>query len=267
MSISAQAIIELAEADLGRSETTGANRSPWLDPIQRRVSAAHGWSPEWLVGQPWCGTWLWHIYDRAGLARSLNPAHPSCETMWVRAQQAGALTSTPQPGDAILWRGVHTGLVVAVGNGVVHTIEGNSSDAVRRRVRAISGTHRFVRPAGVVQGAVERTVTEYWLEDLRPGNTVLGPWRVKAWRDRAYRDLRPERKRISTPVTTGKGLHAIRVGPPRHYGPWATDASRRKAQGVLEKRLGRRLRAHNRTRRAAASALPAGAPEALGKTT
>lgn len=269
VSVSAGRVIELAEGDVGQSETAGANRSPWLDPIQKRVSQAHGWAPGFLVGQPWCGTWGYDVLSRAGVPHGDNPFHPSCETMWQRATANGRLSTVPTVGGAILWRGTHTGIVVAVdaAAGIVHTIEGNSGDAVSRRVRALSGTHRFVSVAGVVQGPVERTVTEFWLEDLKAQYQVLGPWRVQAWRDRAYRDMKPARKRVASRVTTGDGLFAIRVGDTRHIGPWATDASRRKAQAIWEKRLGRRLRAYNKTRRVSASPLAAGPVDALGKTT
>ncbi len=137
MSISAQTIISLAEADVGQRETAGANRSPWLDPLQDRVSTAHGWAAPWLRGQPWCGTWAYDVLRRAGVAHADNPAHPSTETMWVRAQAAGTLTTRPVPGCLIIWRGIHTGIVIAVDTaaGVVHTVEGNSGDAVTRRVR------------------------------------------------------------------------------------------------------------------------------------
>jgi hypothetical protein len=266
MRINATTIITIAEQDIGQEETAGANRSPWLDPIQRRVSEAHGWAEDFLIGQPWCGTWLWDVYRRAGFPASDNPGHPSTETMWARATAAGTLTDTPVPGAAIVWRGVHTGLVVAVdaAAGVVHTIEGNSSDGVRRRVRALRGNHRYIVPKGLTQAPPTRI--EYWLEDLRAQYRVVGPWRTKVMRDRQLKALAPAVRRDASPVTTGDGRYAIRIGQARHIGPWSSEAARKKAQPIWEARRGRRLRAWNKTRRVPAATRPAGAPEALGRT-
>lgn len=54
------------------------------------------------------------------------------------AAQNGRLTNEPRPGDVILLRGVrgnlgHTGFVEKIENGYVHTIEGNTGNAVQRR--------------------------------------------------------------------------------------------------------------------------------------
>ncbi len=54
------------------------------------------------------------------------------------AAQNGRLTNAPRPGDVILLRGArgnlgHTGFVEKIENGYVHTIEGNTGNAVKRR--------------------------------------------------------------------------------------------------------------------------------------
>lgn len=264
MTVSSRTLIALAEKDVGQRETTGPNRSPWLDPIQRFVAKLFGWSTDFLIGQPWCGTWGTKKGNEAGFTSADNPWHPSCESMWVKATANGTLTSHPQPGCAIVWRGIHTGMVVAIGSSVVHTIEGNSGDAVSRRVRPLTGTHRYVVPKTLTQGAPTQTV--YYLEDLKAQYTVLGPWRTKVMRDRAYKRLKPARKRVATCLTTGDGRYVIRVGQARHYGPWTVKASRDNAQAVLEKRLARRLRRYSKTRRLDTTTPVGGTAEDLGKT-
>lgn len=262
----ARKIITLAERDVGRREDPGRpNRSAWLDPIQRRVSVAHRWDPGHLLGQPWCGTWLWDIFERVGHPTDL--AHPSTAVMWARAQERGRVVADPLPGDIIIWPGIHTGLVVAVDHaaGVAHTIEGNSGDAVTRRVRAIRGSHSYIRVPGGLQGALVQTV--WGLEDLRARPRVHGPWRARRSAERALAGMRPDRRRVSAVLRTGDGRFVVREGSPRNYGPWVSQAGRDAAQATLERRLGRRLRRWRRTRRVPPATTTASAPEALGKTT
>ena len=50
-----------------------------------------------------------------------------------RVVETGATVEHLKPGDLIVWGGEHIGLVESVdANGTIHTIEGNSSDAVSR---------------------------------------------------------------------------------------------------------------------------------------
>ncbi|MEQ8834261.1 MAG: hypothetical protein RIB67_07425 [Miltoncostaeaceae bacterium] len=274
MPVHASTIADLAAADVGRAEQPlGSNRGPWLDPIQRRVSAAHGWAATFLLGQPWCGTWGYDVQDRAGMPDPDNPSHPSTEQMWLDATARGTLTDRPVPGAMIVWRGIHTGIVVAVDEaaGVVHTIEGNSSDRVSRRVRPIRGTHRYIVPAGLTQAAPVQTL--YWLEDPGAKFRVWGPWLRKRSAEKTLAGLPPARRARAEILRTGPGRlgirrWVIREGQPRHYGPGLSEAWREAARPVLEERLGRRLRPYN-TRRPMPSgaSTPAGAAQALGKTT
>lgn len=264
MILEAQKVVARAEQDVGKTEVPlGSNRGPWLDTIQRAASGAHGWG-DWLLGQPWCGTWAWSIYDALGVSMADNPAHPSTEEMWQRATRRGILSTTPIVGGPIVWRGVHTGIVVAVGPDVVHTIEGNSSDMVARRIRPRNGDHRFIAPTWIVQGTVR---IEYWLEDLRGNPRVWGPWKRLAQAQRALANMPPARRNRSAIVEPGGGGYAIREGSPKRYGPWTAEPSRRKAQATIEKRLGRRLRAFNKTITTGTGTAATGAATGLGKTT
>lgn len=265
MSVSSSTLIALAERDVGQRETTGPNRSPWLDPIQRFIAKLFGWSPNFLIGQPWCGTWGAKKGDEGGYTTADNPWHPSCESMWVKASANGTLTATPMPGAAIVWRGVHTGMVVAVSGQVVHTIEGNSEDAVTRRVRALAGTHRYIVPKTLTQAAPRQTI--WWLENPKPKRQIYGPWRARRSAEKSYRKLTPARQRRADVLRTGDGRWVLRVGQPRHYGPWVTQTAAKNAQAMLEKSLGRGLRRFTRTRPLPAGAIPTGGVvDDLGKT-
>jgi hypothetical protein len=62
---------------------------------------------------------------------------------WDWAQRTGRAIpagSPPQPGDLIVWNGRHIGIVEGVlPDGRIQTIEGNSSNAVTRRVHGADG--------------------------------------------------------------------------------------------------------------------------------
>jgi hypothetical protein len=92
---------------------------------------------------PWCAIFVSWVADQAGLIEAgIIPKFSSCAAgvQWFQSRgqwQGGGFT--PAPGDIIFfdWNGSgtadHVGIVERVENGYVHTIEGNSSDSVRRR--------------------------------------------------------------------------------------------------------------------------------------
>jgi CHAP domain len=69
----------------------------------------------------------------------------SVSALYARAQRTGRATPagqgvTPNPGDLIVWGGRHIGIVASVDpDGSIHTIEGNSSNAVSRRTYGPDG--------------------------------------------------------------------------------------------------------------------------------
>ena len=103
---------------------------------------------------------MWCAYKAFGRKKGLelmcstDPSGiPLCSAGAEYFKKAGRLyTSNPQRGDAIFFNysgGInHTGIVESVGGGLVHTIEGNSSEMVARRVYAIGyvGIAGYGRP-------------------------------------------------------------------------------------------------------------------------
>lgn len=259
MSVSSATVVAVAERDIGVTESPpGSNRGERIDEMARN------WGT-WMYGRPWCGSALYDWYKRAGFPIADNPGHPSTQTMWDRAKANGTLTSTPVPGAAIVWEGIHTGLVVAVGDGVVHTIEGNSGDAVTRRVRPYSGTHRYIVPVGLTQGRAMQTT--WWLEDPRAKYTLYGPWKAKASAEHTKKSLTAGRRRRADVLRTGDGKWVLRIGQPRNRGPWLTQTAAKNAQAKLEKSIGRGLRRYTKTRPLPAGAIPTGGVvDDLGKT-
>ena len=162
----------------------------------------YGWN---VQNQPWCD-----IFVDAGFvecfglekASAMTYQFPGCAGAACRYsaqyyKNHGAWYDTPQPGDQIFLYidGAinHTGIVTAVEGGRVHTVEGNSGDAVARRVYAaqalnIAGYGRpdwavaadgtpdqpAAKPAGAPQKKAEQsysgTVCEVRTQLLRQGN-------------------------------------------------------------------------------------------------
>lgn len=252
--VSAGAVIAIAERELGVTEDPRGSNSGAR--VRRYQAATHLAGTGW----PWCAAFVEWVWEQAGLRDTA--ADPSTWWFWKRAEARGEI-GPPRPGGAIIWPGTHTGLVVAVDRaaGVVHTIEGNTNDQVARRVRSMEGAV-FATPTGLDAGPVE--VPLYWLEDVGAEIRVLGPWRLLAWAQRALDGLAPATRAQAAIVRPGTGGYAIRVGR-RVYGPWRAQRARDDARGVLEYRLGRRLRPYRTA--APAPPLQGGPAEALGRTT
>lgn len=135
-----QKLIRWAEAQIGTREDAN-NYTRYAGGMEK----LYGWD---VQNQPWCD-----IFVDAGfvecfglaLAMAMTYQFPGCAGAACRYsaqyyKNAGAWTSSPQPGDQIFLYvdgGInHTGIVTAVESGRVYTVEGNSSDMVARRVYA-----------------------------------------------------------------------------------------------------------------------------------
>lgn len=110
------------------------------------MDAAFGWH---VQNQPWCD-----IFVKRGLCdcfggnaaaamiyETYGHFSAGCAVSADYFKKAGAWFNSPQPGDQIFFydKAVkinHTGIVESVSGGVVHTIEGNCSDGVRRNAYA-----------------------------------------------------------------------------------------------------------------------------------
>lgn len=137
---------------VGYSE--GANNYNKYAP---KWTAAGGWNAQ---NQPWCDVFVDVAFIECfglDLASKLTyqpkggfSALCSASANFYKANSAWF--STPQVGDQVFMNvsgGInHTGIVVGVSGGVVTTVEGNSSDAVRRNSYAVSSSYiaGFGRP-------------------------------------------------------------------------------------------------------------------------
>lgn len=113
----------------------------------KEIEQIYGWDPQ---NEPWCDIFVDVGFVacfglKTGLAMTYQtPGRASAACRWsancYRAN--GAYFKTPEPGDQIFFLydgGInHTGVVTGVQDGIVYTVEGNSSDMVARRSYALS---------------------------------------------------------------------------------------------------------------------------------
>jgi hypothetical protein len=128
-----QSMVALAEGEVGQAEQPpGSNDSPRIAQY-RSATAGAG------VG-PWCAYFTSWLAQQSGapLGES-GQGFGSVSALYGWAQRTGRAVpagpgAVPQAGDLVVWGGEHVGVVESVGaDGSVHTIEGNSSNAVTRR--------------------------------------------------------------------------------------------------------------------------------------
>jgi hypothetical protein len=131
------AIVQAAAAEVGQAEQPpGSNDSPRI-AAYRAATAGSG------VG-PWCAYFASWAARQAGVPLGeQGQGFGAVSAVWDWAQRTGRALpagSTPQPGDLIVWGSRHIGIVESVDpSGAIHTIEGNSSDAVSRRTYGPDG--------------------------------------------------------------------------------------------------------------------------------
>jgi CHAP domain len=132
-----QAIVNLVRGEIGQAEQPpGSNDSPRIAQY-RQATVGSG------VG-PWCAYFTSWAAREAGVPLGDNgQGFGRVDDVYAWAQRTGkaipAGGGQPQPGDLIVWD-EHIGVVESVlPDGRIQTIEGNSSDAVTRRVHDASG--------------------------------------------------------------------------------------------------------------------------------
>ncbi len=144
-------IVKLAEGEVGQTEApSGSNDSPRIAEYRKAV-------PGGPVG-PWCAYFTSWAAKEAGTPLGDNgQGFAAVDDVWAWGERTGRTipsgSGDPRPGDLIVWD-EHIGIVEKVApDGTIHTIEGNSGDAVNRRAYQPGGPIiGFVRPGEVVKG-------------------------------------------------------------------------------------------------------------------
>jgi hypothetical protein len=128
-----------AQGQVGVAEQPpGSNDGPQIAQY-RTATAGSG------VG-PWCAYFTSWAAAQAGVPLGeAGQGFGSVSALYAWAQRTGRATAAgagvrPNPGDLIVWGGRHIGIVESVdADGSIHTIEGNSSNAVSRRTYGPDG--------------------------------------------------------------------------------------------------------------------------------
>jgi hypothetical protein len=123
-----RAALAAAETQVGvREQPPGSNDGPQIAQYRQAVAGAPG-------PGPWCAYFASWAARQAGVPLGDHgQGFARVDDIWSWAQQSGRATSTPQPGDLVVWD-EHVGIVESVKpDGSITTVEGNSSDAVSRR--------------------------------------------------------------------------------------------------------------------------------------
>jgi len=128
-----------AQSQVGVAEQPpGSNDGPQIAQY-RSATAGSG------VG-PWCAYFTSWAAAQAGVPLGeAGQGFGSVSALYGWAQRTGRATPAgpgvrPNPGDLIVWGGRHIGIVESVdADGSIHTIEGNSSNAVSRRTYGADG--------------------------------------------------------------------------------------------------------------------------------
>ena len=140
-----QKLVDWALSQIGRRESSG-NHNPYA---QGRTEA-YGWD---VQGQPWCDVFVdAGFIECFGLelaaALTYQPKGGFSALCSASAQfykDGGAWYGSPQVGDQAFFNvsgGInHTGIVAAVSDGLVTSVEGNSSDMVRRNVYSLGSAY------------------------------------------------------------------------------------------------------------------------------
>jgi len=133
-----RAALAIVQAEVGQAEQPpGSNDSPRIAQYRKATAGS--------AVAPWCAYFVsWAAREAGAPLGESGQGFGAVSDVWAWGQRTGkAFTpdqGPPQPGDLIVWDGRHIGMVESVAaDGSVHTIEGNSSHSVIRRVHGPGG--------------------------------------------------------------------------------------------------------------------------------
>ena len=134
-----QGALAAAQAEVGVAEQPpGSNDGPRIAEYRTATAGS-------AVG-PWCAYFTSWCASQAGVPLGeVGQGFGSVDALYAWAQRTGRAVPagqgvSPSAGDLIVWGGRHIGIVESVDpDGSIHTIEGNSSNAVSRRTYGPDG--------------------------------------------------------------------------------------------------------------------------------
>ena len=116
--------VGIARSYLGLKEIGVTNKNPTIDAWAKTLSG------KWLIGQPWCGTFMAQVFKEAGLSSKV-PKDFFRAKAW---ETVGTKLTKPAYGCIVTFTregGGHVGLVVGITKtGMLKVLGGNQSNAV-----------------------------------------------------------------------------------------------------------------------------------------
>lgn len=170
MNNTAKKVVEQAKAWIGKKESDGTHKAI-VDVYNAHKPLAQGYKVKYT--DSWCATFVSAVAIKVGCT-DIIPTECSCPRQIELFKKLGAWVEsdarTPEPGDIIYYdwddngkgdnagTSDHVGIVEKVANGKITVIEGNYSNAVKRRTLAVNG--KFIRGYGVPKYDTKKGVAE-----------------------------------------------------------------------------------------------------------
>lgn len=186
-------VVAMAITLLGKNEKDGSHKEI-IDIYNAHKPLARGYKVKYT--DAWCATFVSAVAIKLGYT-DIIPTECSCNEMIKLFKKLGCFVEneaiTPNPGDIIFYdwddNGVgdntgssdHTGIVEKVVGGTITVIEGNYSNAVKRRTLKVNG--KYIRGYGMPKyDAAPTKVTKVTAEDGAKNilKTLAGTYKVTA---------------------------------------------------------------------------------------
>lgn len=181
-----ETIIRIAKGEIGTCEPSGD------DKYIQVYNALAG--TKFNMSVAWCAIFVTWVMYTAGVKKTIVPYFASCDAgmnwfrkknRWNDARAYGG-KYTPKAGDIIFFSrkytqsdSTHVGIVTGVSGNTVHTIEGNTSDAVHERSYALNNKYilGYGCPEYGVEADAEQTSLSYGYDTytVKKGDTL---WKI-----------------------------------------------------------------------------------------
>lgn len=191
----ASKVVEQAKKWIGKNENDGSFKVI-IDTYNSHKPLARGYKMPYNVA--WCATFVSAVSVKLGYT-DIIPTECGCERMIELFKKIGSWVEnenrTPKPGDIIFYdwddNGIgdnkgwsdHVGIVEKVSGGMITVIEGNYSNAVKRRTIAVNA--KYIRGYGVPKYDAEKANTAPTTQK-KPVSKVNKD--VQAWQKAAIAD-------------------------------------------------------------------------------